>query len=280
MRDKITAVVVIYNKTIANSLTCQKLREIDRYMDILVIDNSELENNNQEYCCQNEIRYLSMHGNQGLSKAYNVAIDHCKESDAIVLLDDDTEVTAKYFDKLYEALEVQQDVDIFAPIIRGQDGVIYSPNEFHFLRNHFISSAEQEVPQESFNAIASCLCIRMRVFEDYRFNEYLFVDQVDQFFFCEQRKLGKKFGKIDTEIFQNFYQRGAELTPEAGWKRLQLRIVDIYRHAKLMGERKYHFLALVKCCGLGLQIARKSKSVGVAIKASLLSLKVFLRGTN
>ncbi len=280
MRDKITAIVVIYNKEIKQSLTCQKLKEIDRHMDILVVDNSELKNNNQEYCYENEIRYLTMHGNQGLSKAYNAAIDHCKESDAIVLFDDDTEVTAEYFDKLYIALEVQQEIDIFAPVIRGQDGVIYSPNEFHFLRNHFISSAKQEVPQDSFNAIASCLCVRMRVFDNYRFNENLFVDQVDQFFFCEQRALGRKFGRIDTEILQNFYQRGAELTPEAGWKRLQLRIVDIYHHAKLMGDIKYHFLALVKCCGLGLQIGRKSKSVGVITRATFLSLKLFLRGTD
>lgn len=280
MRDKITAVVVIYNKTVANSLTCRKLRAIDYHMDILVVDNSELENNNEEYCCKNHIRYLSMHGNQGLSKAYNAAIDYCKESDAIVLFDDDTEVTTKYFDKLYIALKTQQEIDIFAPVIRGQDGIIYSPNEFHFLKNHYILSADQEVPQDSFNAIASCLCIRMRVFDNYRFNDNLFVDQVDQFFFCEQRALGRKFGKINTEILQNFYQRGAELTPEAGWKRLQLRIVDIYRQAKLMGERKYHFLALIKCCGLGLQIGRKSKSVGVVTKAELLSLKLFLRGAD
>lgn len=276
MKIKVTAVIVVYNKEIEQSITYRKLQEIDQNMDILVVDNSEIENNNQEYCCKNDIRYLPMHGNQGLSKAYNAAIDHCKESDAIVLFDDDTEVTVEYFDKLYVALETQRDTDIFAPIIRGQDGIIYSPNEFHFLKNRFILSADQEVPQDSFNAIASCLCIRMRVFDDYRFNDNLFVDQVDQFFFCEQRALGRKFGKINTEINQNFYQRGTELTPEAGWKRLQLRIVDIYRHAKLMGERKYHYLALIKCCGLGLQIGRKSKSAVVATKAEILSIKLFL----
>lgn len=247
-------------------------------MDILVIDNSEVKNDNQKYCGENGMRYLSMGGNKGLSKAYNAAIDHCGESDAVVLLDDDTDVTADYFDKLYDALETQPEIDIFAPIVRGQDGIIYSPNAFRFLRNRFISSAGEKVPQDAFNAIASCLCIRMRVFENYRFNEELFVDQVDQFFFCEQRKIGRKFGQLDTEILQNFYQRGAELTPEAGWKRLKLRIADIYRHAKLMGEGKYHFEALIKCCGLGVQIGKKSKSAGVIMKATVLSLKLFFRG--
>ena len=171
-------------------------------------------------------------------------------------------------------MDENPETDIFAPIIKGQDGIIYSPNEFNFLKNHFISSPDQVVSQNAFNAIASCLAIRMRVFDDYRFNEKLFVDQVDQFFFCEQRSLGRKFGVIKVEILQHFYQRGATLTPEAGWRRLSLRIVDIFRHARLMGGKKYTLLAFVKCCGLGVQIGKKSKSIGVMFKAGLLSCKL------
>ena len=215
-----------------------------------------------------------MRGNKGLSKAYNAAVDNSKDSDVIVLFDDDTEITAEYFDKLRKALDENPEIDIFAPVIKGQDGIIYSPNEFNFLKNHFISSPEQVVSQDTFNAIASCLAIRMRVFDKYRFNEKLFVDQVDQFFFCEQRKLGRKFGVLDVEILQHFYQRGATLTPEAGWRRLRLRIVDIFRHARLMGGKKYTLLAFVKCCGLGVQIGKKSKSLGVMFKAGFLSIKL------
>lgn len=271
---KFTAAVVVYNKEISESITCQRIKEIDADIDILVLDNSEKANNNKKVCEENEIRYISMEGNKGLSRAYNKAVENSLDSDVIILLDDDTEVTEVYFDKLKEVVEAHPDIDIFAPIIKGQDGVIYSPNEFDFLRNHFIASADQEVTQDSFNAIASCLAIRMRVFDNYRFNEKLFVDQVDQFFFCEQRKLGRKFEKLNVEILQHFYQRGATLTPEAGWRRLKLRIVDIFRHARLMGGGKYVFLAFVKCCGLGVQIGMKSKSFGVMIKSGLLSFSL------
>lgn len=272
----ITVAVVVYNKQISKSITCQRIKEVDADIDILVIDNSEIENDNKFFCEKNGIRYISMEGNKGLSKAYNKAVDNSTESEVIVLLDDDTEVTSEYFDELKKVVEKYPDIDIFAPVIKGQDGVIYSPNEFNFLRNHFIASADQEVSKESFNAIASCLAIRMHVFDNYRFNEELFVDQVDQYFFCEQRKLGRKFKKLDVEILQHFYQRGASLTPEAGWRRLKLRIVDIFRHARLMGGRQYVFIAFVKCCGLGVQIGKKSKSIGVMFKAGKLSLELLL----
>lgn len=272
--ERITAAVVVYNKEISESITCQNIKNIDDSIDVFVLDNSTTANNNATYCKLNGIRYLSMNGNKGLSKAYNAAVDNSRASDVIVLFDDDTEITAEYFNKLKIALEENPETDIFAPIIKGQDGVIYSPNEFNFLKNHFISSPDQVVSQNAFNAIASCLAIRMRVFDDYRFNEKLFVDQVDQFFFCEQRSLGRKFGVIKVEILQHFYQRGATLTPEAGWRRLSLRTIDIFRHARLMGGKKYTLLAFVKCCGLGVQIGKKSKSVGVMIKAVLLSCKL------
>ena len=274
--NKITAAVVVFNKEISETITCQKIKDIDADIDILVLDNSEKVTGNTEYCKNNGIRYISMNGNKGLSKAYNAAVRNSLNSDVIVLFDDDTEVSKEYFDVLRKSLNRYPDVDIFAPIIKGQDGVIYSPNEFNFLRNHFISDPRQKISQNSFNAIASCLAIRMRVFDGYRFNEKLFVDQVDQFFFCEQRKLGRKFRKLNVEILQHFYQRGDTLTPEAGWRRLSLRIVDIFRHARLLGGRKYTFLAFVKCCGLGVQIGRKSKSIGVIMKAVGLSFSLLI----
>ena len=49
------------------------------------------------------------------------------------------------------------------------------------------------------------------------------------------------------------------------------------QHAKLMGGVKYRILGLMKCCGLSLQIAKKSKSIQVLFKGIFLSFKVFFR---
>ena len=273
---KIVAVIVVYNKKIKESITFSRIKKMpDIGIQVLVIDNSESEMGNGIYCMENRIKYISMNGNAGLSKAYNAAINASTDSDIIVLLDDDTEITEEYFKILIKKASEYEDIDIFAPVIYGQDGVIYSPNEFNFLRNHFIKTPEQEVSQNAFNAIASCLAIRTRVFNGYRFNEKLFIDQVDQFFFCEQRKRKMKFLKLDVEIIQNFYQRGEILSKEAGWTRLRIRIIDIMRHARLMCETKYIIFGFIKCCGLGVQIGKKTKSILIVFKSVILAIKCF-----
>lgn len=269
-----SAIIVVYNKRIRESITCESIKQISGVnVEIIVVDNSETEQGNKSVCADLGYTYISMNGNKGLSKAYNAAIDKCN-SDILILLDDDTPVTQEYFDVLNEATVNNKDMDIFAPVVYGQDGVIYSPNEFNFLRNHFISNPNQEVSQENFNAIASCLAIRKRVFDGYRFNETLFVDQIDQYFFCEQRKRNRKFMKLDVEIYQNFYQRDAMLDPDSAWKRVRLRLTDVMRHAKLMGGLKYRLLGFIKDCGLSVQIAKKSKSLSVLLKGMQLSVKL------
>ena len=220
MNNSIVATIVIYNKSIENSITCKNILSFNEdSIEILIVDNSTSNYGNKAYCEKKNIKYISMGGNQGLSKAYNAAIDLSKDKDVIILFDDDTDVTKQYFEQLQIALDSNPDVDIFAPIIYGQDGVIYSPNRYNFMRSQYIQESSQEIPQEEFNAIASCLAIRMRVFQNYRFNEKLFVDQVDQNFFYDQRKKNKKFMKLNVEIKQNFYQRGLKLSAESGWKR-------------------------------------------------------------
>lgn len=275
------AVIVIFNKQITDSITCREIKKVSNFnIEIIIVDNSERNQGNEQICRMCGYSYINMNGNKGLSKAYNAAIENTN-ADIIILFDDDTELSNDYFETLNKAILNNPNVDIFAPIVYGQDGIIYSPNEFNFLRNRFIKLPDQTISQNKFNAIASCLAIRRRVFDGYRFNERLFVDQVDQYFFCEQRKMGRHFMKINTVIKQNFYQRGKELTAFNGWRRIRLRIIDVMRHAQLMGGMKYKILGLIKCCGLSVQISRKSKSIGILFKGVALSFKtMFLISIN
>lgn len=267
----ITSIIVIYNKILDESSSCIS---ISKHSDVVIVDNSISETNNEFFCKDHGLIYISMGGNKGLSKAYNTAIARIIETDAIVILDDDTNVPDEYFIKVKQALIDQPDIDIFVPIIRGQDGIIYSPNNYRFIKNELLKDPKNEVEQNRFNAISSCMAIRKRVFEDYQYNEKLFVDEIDHCFCREQRNKGRRFGIVDIEIVQNFHQRDKHLEPKAAWKRESIRIVDIFRHARLMGGKKYTFLAFVKCCGLGVQIGKKSKSVGVILKAGALSLSL------
>ena len=38
---KITAAIVIYNKDVSKAITCQRIKDIDSSIDILILDNSE-----------------------------------------------------------------------------------------------------------------------------------------------------------------------------------------------------------------------------------------------
>lgn len=273
---KITAVVVVYNKSIDGSLTCAGIAACSRDIDVVVVDNSDRDFGNREVCSRLGYRYISMGGNAGLSKAYNAAIDASPDSDVFVLLDDDTEVDSDYFDALIKAANSNSEVDIFAPVMVGQDGVIYSPNNSSFMRNEFMASANEEPVQSRFNAIASCLALRSRVFSEYRFNEKLFVDQIDQNLCDDLREQGRRFMKLNVVIKQNFYQRGDGLTAEQGWRRLSLRIVDLMRYSRMKGG-KYVLLGYAKCCGLGLQISKKTGSPAVFGKAFVLSTSLLVK---
>lgn len=270
-KPEITVVMVVYNKNIKDNPALSIIRE---YADIIVVDNSMKDFQNLEVCQSAGITYISMGGNKGLSKAYNMAIEKVDKAEAIVLLDDDTDVPENYFRILQKEMIEFPDVDIFVPIIRGQDGIIYSPNNYKFIKNDLVSNPLKEVVQSRFNAISSCMAIRKRVFDDYKYNEKLFVDEVDHCFCRDQRSRGRIFKILNIEVSQNFHQRGHSLTSDAGWRRLRLRIYDIFRHARILGGGKYIVLALVKCCGLSIQIAVKSKSVTVIAKALGLSCRL------
>lgn len=274
---KIVVAIVIYNKEINNSITLNNVSQIDSNIHVVVADNSTEDFHNAEACSKLGYTYITMDGNKGLSKAYNSVINAALDADIFVFMDDDTEVPLCYFEKLQTAANHNSSVDIFAPIMIGQNGVIYSPNNAAFMRNHFLASPNETPDQNSFNAIASCLAVRSRVFDDYRFNEKLFVDQIDQNFCDDMRAMNKKFMKLDVVIKQNFYQRGDNLTPEAGWSRLSLRIVDLMRYARLKGGPKYLLMGYAKCCGLGLQIAKKTNSPKVFAKALGLSTSCLLK---
>lgn len=273
---KLTAIIVVYNKEICNSITYNNIKSRSD-LDILFMDNSTSSTSNQQYCEMHGLQYISMYGNKGLSKAYNKAIEKTSNSDVLILLDDDTDIPYEYFDKLKKALLDFPEIDVFVPIIKGQDGIIYSPNSYNFFKNKLIDVPEKKINQEKFNAISSCMAIRMDVFKNYRYNEKLFVDEVDHCFCREQREQGRKFGILDVVVEQHFHQREKIISPKDAWNRIGIRITDIFRHARIMGGGKYTFLAFVKCCGLGIQIGKRSKSIGVISKSIGLSLNLLIR---
>ena len=148
--SRIYAVVLIYNSKIEESITCKGLKEIkDNDIDVIILDNSTRDMNNASIAMKYKYHYLNMNGNKGISYPYNKAIDYIFNNldysydDYIVWLDDDTGISADYFNVLKQEIKKNKEVDIFAPIVYGQDGVIYSPNESRYIKNKLVSTEEE-----------------------------------------------------------------------------------------------------------------------------------------
>ncbi len=190
MRKTVTAIVVVYNIRCADSPTCQALETLPD-IPVVIYDNSTIDMNNQAYCKSHGWCYLGGNGNVGLSKAYNVAIDHIKAhapTDRVCLFDDDTKLDSRYF----EALDAAGDGQILVPLIFAA-GQLISPCRID--ANHRVLAFPDAQTALNYNghdlsAINSCMAIDLSVFDDYRYDENIFLDGIDHHFMLDMHKRG------------------------------------------------------------------------------------------
>ncbi len=258
---KIFCVIVIYNSKVSESVTFNNIVNVDmKNCYLIVVDNSvtdKIKNENSAFCSIKErCYYVDSGGNVGLSKGLNIGIDYVYENfaimdqDLIIQLNDDTEVNEKYFFLLQERAEQDKDIDIFAPIIQGQDGVYYSPAYNNFFKHKHIKTTQDNIPQKRFMCIASGTAARKKVFDDYRFDEQIFMDLIDNNFCDDQRSFGRKFEKLNIVIQQNFALKNADLTYERIQKRYRIWIPDFLMYCKKKPERLLAYIPAVAARGI------------------------------
>ena len=256
------AVVVLYNTFVQDSVTINNLRKIEfHHINILVLDNSTRDINNEDETTKSGWTYISMHGNAGLSKAYNRALDYLKNKGGIVIwFDDDTNVTQEYFDELEKCACEYLNSDIFVPVIQGQDGRFWSPNEARFFKNKQLKSANQTIPNDKINAINSCTAVRLSVYRDYRYDERLFLDQVDHNFFADQRALQRKVHILNIIIHHNFSTKSKMKSIDSLKARYKIMIPDFLTYCSK--EKCKYYLGLVKVAGWGVREGIKYRNLG------------------
>ncbi len=274
-------IIVVYNKSIKESKTLMRLKECNvPNENIIVVDNSTLDFGIKEYCEITAYKYISMQGNKGLSKAYNCVLDNLNPmaapDDILIWLDDDTDVTKEYFDMLRSKSISLKSIDIFAPIIIGQDGVIYSPNEGHFFGSKFMKSPDADINMNKFNGINSCLAVRNRIYDNYRYTEELFMDLTDNQFFDDMRKRNVRFCILRTCINQSFFQRGDNLDANQLIARIRIKFKDFMIYANNKGKI-YLFAGLIKCVGWGIVLGMKTKSPKMFFYCCFKGTKEFIR---
>lgn len=272
--------VVLYNKKIDEAITMKNLFECNLdNRKIVVFDNSDKldfrEYNSKYY---NEKIYCLLQSsdkNVGLSAAYNRILEKlCREFDIenekqyVCWLDDDTDLSPEFLIKQEKA--INENYDIIVPKIIGQDGIVYSPNEVGKIKNNLVlNNSNKKISKLKFNAINSCLTVKTSIYSNFKFDEHLFLDQVDQLFFDNLRKRRFSYKIVDVTIEQSFSQRGAAIG-ESYINRFRIRVKDIMQYGRLSPNNNI-FYSYLKNILLAFNFFRKTWKLSY-IKIGIISI--------
>lgn len=240
---KFYVILVIYNKSLKESCAYEQLKKKD--IRLIVCDNSTEENVNAMTAERDCVTYISMEGNQGLSKAYNRAIDYIWETfrpqneDFICFFDDDTVIPAEYFYKIKK-----QRGKILLPVVRDLNGIMSPVILKDGIAKRF-QSKEKALKTESeiLSGINSGMAVRMEIYKNYRYNEQMFLDYIDHMFIMDMRKQKIYPQVFDMEIEQHF--SAAEDDKETARKRFAMQKKDL-RIFYGSDSKKYWYVVIKK----------------------------------
>jgi GT2 family glycosyltransferase len=215
----ITAIIVVYNKSLKDSPTCIFAKE--NKLPTIICDNSERENENEKTAVESGFTYIFMNGNKGLSKAYNKALEIKSEAEYYLILDDDTILPENFISEIFAHIKENPDADILLPKIFSGEMQI-SPAVLGNVRVRSIRKGEKV---KTFTAINSGMVIKKSFFDDFRYEENLFLDYIDHDLMCYANNKDKKIHIMeDVLITQNFF--GLSETSEESKKRRY----NIFKH--------------------------------------------------
>lgn len=185
---RFAAVVVVYNAKCEESATCKRLlSSASENVSVFVFDNSTSDFGNREFCRKFGWNYLGGDGNYGISKAYNACLNEIKQkskANIVCLFDDDTTVDPRYFEILSREAETHPNCDIFLPLIYCGDTLISPCRLSKSYRQLLFSSEADALSCETcdLSAINSCMAVRLSVYDDFTYDENVFLDGIDHHF--------------------------------------------------------------------------------------------------
>lgn len=234
---KFAMVIVLYNEKINQSLTFQCVK--DSPATLVLVDNSptdEIRNYNQTYAADHNIIYLTKNANIGLSQAYNLALTTIKtlDVDYVIMLDDDTNISPEYL-SLLQNFDFKPQT-LYTPLIYNDSGVLVNPNYhsdnylFEYIKTKKYNSqtmVETLVGTDKLYAINSGLIIPINFFNQFSYDENIFLDCVDHYCCKQAYKLGYTVDIFPTSIVQNYSVDSiAQNSVESNFQRLNIRLHD------------------------------------------------------
>lgn len=243
MENTIIFSIVIYNEEYRNSVTFQSL--ISSYyqsnknekIHILIFDNTVSPEKNGSLSEDNNIdlTYFSFNENRGISRAYNFLNDVVISRDFkwIVFLDQDTVLPENFYQVYSNRVKKKFNTPIFVPVVKLNNGEIFSPSVYRNFRHHKISKITRYLNLKNHSAINSGLLINCDFLKKIGgYNENLFLDFCDHDFFDKARKEIDQIEILDIELFQNFSGETNDLNKAIVRYQIFLRDLNIYKKNK------------------------------------------------
>lgn len=206
----IGVVVVIYGKTCAESITCKALTELlFSRLEVTIFDNSRYSIENAKYCRKQGWFYLTEDRNVGISKAYNCAISSLKRrgnADIVCFFDDDMSISDAYFEELVGEVSANITKGVFVPIVYSNNTLL-SPCKINrwFWTKRLKSPADiPRIGRDKLSAINSGMAVSMSVFDNYGYDENIFLDGVDHKFLMDMRSLGTELTILEYSCNHGF----------------------------------------------------------------------------
>ncbi len=225
--------IVFYNQSVEK---CKCLFSIDSTVPVFIADNSTDENilkENKDFCLKHKIKYISMHGNKGLSFAYNKAISEISTSKDswIILCDQDTEISSGFINQYRKAISDNPDKQVFCPLVKDSKGIM-SPSRIKGKKYKHSKWTDFNTDIEKYSFINSCMCVNAAIFQDIQYDEGLFLDFVDHDFVNTVRSKYAKnvfFVINDFQVYQNF-SGVTKNSIKFDFARFKIYVADAYRY--------------------------------------------------
>lgn len=238
----IYGIIVLYNKTF-DKTSYKELME--HGVSLIVCDNSTRAMGNGAAVANAGAHYISMGGNKGLACAYNKAIDMIrdklspKKDDYVCLFDDDTEIPSRYLNEIKARRE-----PILLPIVSDGTGIM-SPC---LMKNKIVKRFDSvrdamKADPRQITGINSCMAVRWDCYNNYRYDEAMFLDYIDHAFILDMRKKEIYPTVFNFQIRQHF--SAVEDTKKKAAKRFARQKLDL---KIFYGDKKpiYHYIVIKK----------------------------------
>lgn len=210
--DKILAIVVVYNQDLSKSQTLISLgddiQNEQSSLDLFIYDNSSAKRKDFAPKGFNVLAHFHDGNNVGVSAAYNEAVRFAQSIDKewVLLLDQDTSFGIGALKMYLDNINSNPDVNIFSPIIKLENGSIFSPFGKCFKRGFVLKNVEPiRYSLKTYSPVNSGILVKVDSFTMVDgYNEKVKLDFSDIEFIRRISKYEKEFKVIDLICFQDF----------------------------------------------------------------------------